>query len=174
MAKVASTASAGSVGVSSAITSMPCCRALSIEGTIAFESFGVIRKPLAPAEIRLSIACTCASLSPSCLPANVCSLTPASFAAALAPSFILTKKGFVSVLVIRPTIGLSELPPSPHPASAGTAMTTAVSTMASRGAAHWWIMSHYLSSEAAANSADLSTRRPPRPGRYADSPLSAR
>jgi hypothetical protein len=69
VAKVASTASAGSVGVSSAMTSMPACLALSIEGTIALESLGVMRMPLAPAEIRLSIAWTCASLSPSCLPA---------------------------------------------------------------------------------------------------------
>ena len=64
------TASAGSVGVSSAMTSMPACLALSIAGTMAAESLGVIRKPLAPAEIRFSMAWTWASLSPSCLPAN--------------------------------------------------------------------------------------------------------
>jgi hypothetical protein len=50
---------------------MPAWCALSIDGTIALESFGVIRKPLAPAEIRFSIAWTWDSLSPSCLPANV-------------------------------------------------------------------------------------------------------
>ena len=73
MAKVASTAFAGSVGVSSATTSMPACLALSISGTMAFESLGVIRMPLAPAEIRFSMAWTWASLSPSCLPAKLCS-----------------------------------------------------------------------------------------------------
>jgi hypothetical protein len=77
VANVASTASGGSVGVSSATTSMPACFALSISGTMAFESLGVIRMPLAPAEIRFSIAWTCDSLSPSDLPANDCSVTPA-------------------------------------------------------------------------------------------------
>ena len=60
--------------------------------------------PLAPAEIRFSIAATWDSLSPSYLPAKLCSLTPSSLALASAPSFILTKNGLVSVLVIRPTI----------------------------------------------------------------------
>ena len=142
MAKVASTAFGGSVGVSSATTSMPACLALSISGTMAFESLGVIRMPLAPAEIRFSIAWTWASLSPSCLPAKLCSVRPALSAACCAPSFILTKKGLVSVLVIRPTIGFSplappvdeppdelpELPPQPARASAAAAprLTSAV------------------------------------------------
>ena len=104
VAKVASAASGGSTGVSSAMTSMPACLALSSDGTIALESFAVIMKPLAPAEIRFSIAWTWASLSPSCLPANDCSVTPACWAACVAPSFIFTKNGLVSVLVIRPTI----------------------------------------------------------------------
>ena len=50
---------AGSVCVSSAITGTPAWRALSIDGTIALESPGVIMMPLAPAEIRLSTAATC-------------------------------------------------------------------------------------------------------------------
>jgi hypothetical protein len=92
--------------VSSAIDEHPGLLALSSDGTIAFESFAVIMKPLAPAEIRFSMAWTWASLSPSCLPAKVCSCTPACSAAWVAPSFIFTKNGLVSVLVIRPTIDL--------------------------------------------------------------------
>ena len=107
VAKVASTAFGGSVGVSSATTSMPACLALSISGTMAFESLGVIRMPLAPAEIRFSIAWTWASLSPSSLPANALQRDALVGRACCAPSFILTKNGLVSVLVIRPTIGFS-------------------------------------------------------------------
>ncbi len=108
-----SAASAGSVCVSSAITSRPAWRALSSEGTIAFESLGVIIRPFAPAEIRLSTAATCDSLSPSFLPAKDCSSAPSVFAWASAPSFIFTKNGFVSVLVIRPTLTASPPPPLP-------------------------------------------------------------
>jgi hypothetical protein len=78
---------------------------------------GVIRKPLAPAEIRFSIAWTWDSLSPSFFPANVCSLTFCAVAACCAPCFILTKKGFVSVLVISPTTGVSPLPEPPPQAA---------------------------------------------------------
>ncbi len=81
VAKVASAASGGSTGVSSAMTSIPACLALSSDGTIALESFAVIMKPLAPAEIRFSMAWTWDSLSPSCLPAKDCSCTPACWAA---------------------------------------------------------------------------------------------
>ena len=70
-------------GVSSAITSSPAWRALSSDGTIALESFGVIRMPFAPAEIRFSTAATWLSLSPSFLPANDCSSAPSSSALAL-------------------------------------------------------------------------------------------
>ena len=70
-------------------------------------------KPFAPAEIRLSTAATCDSLSPSFLPAKDCSSAPDFFASALAPSFIFTKNGFVSVLVIRPTLTASPPPPPP-------------------------------------------------------------
>ncbi len=58
VAMVASAASIGSSGVSSAITRMPASRAFWIVGTIALVSLGVIRMPLAPAEIRLSTAAT--------------------------------------------------------------------------------------------------------------------
>ena len=102
VAKVASAASIGSSGVSSAITRMPASRAFLTVGTMALVSLGVIRMPLAPSAIRLSIAATWPSLSPSScrrrpeLDAEFLGLGPA-------PSFILTKKGLVSVLVMRPT-----------------------------------------------------------------------
>jgi len=57
---------------------MPASRAFLIVGTIALVSLGVIRMPLAPAAIRLSTAATWPSLSPSNLPAKLCSLTPSS------------------------------------------------------------------------------------------------
>ncbi len=104
VANSASEASCGSVAVSSAITITPLARAFSIEGTMALVSLGVIRMPLAPALIMFSIAVTWPSLSPSCAPAPVSSFTPSFFALAVAPSFIFTKKGLVSVLVIRPTV----------------------------------------------------------------------
>src|SRR5262249_40951448 len=87
-----------------AITRRPASRAFLIEGTMAAESLGVIRNPLAPAAIRLSIASTWDWLSPSTLPAKLESLRPSSLALASAPSFIFTKKGLVFVLVIRPTV----------------------------------------------------------------------
>src|SRR3954447_19837865 len=108
-----SAASAGSVSVSSATTSRPARRALSREGTIALESLGVIISPFAPAEIKLSTAATWDSLSPSFLPANDCRSPPSAFALASAPSFIFTKNGFVSVLVIRPTLNAPPPPPPP-------------------------------------------------------------
>ena len=144
VANVASAASGGSTGVSSAMTSIPACLALSSDGTIALESFAVIMKPLAPAEIRFSMAWTWDSLSPSCLPAKVCSCTPACSAAWVAPSFIFTKNGLVSVLVIRPTITSSpeaalvpdppELddPPPPHAASTREAVRPVAITAARR------------------------------------------
>src|SRR3954463_740007 len=104
-----SAASEGSVCVSSATTSSPAWRALSSEGTIALESFGVIIRPFAPAEMRFSTAATCDSLSPSFLPANDCTFAPAGPAALSAPSFIFTKNGFVSVFVISPTLTASLL-----------------------------------------------------------------
>ncbi len=73
------------------MTTRPCWRALSTEGTIPLESLGVIRIPFAPAPMRFSIASTCDWLSPSCLPAKDCTLTPVSSAAFCAPSLILTK-----------------------------------------------------------------------------------
>ena len=82
---------------------MPALRAFSMVGTIAVESLGTIRMPLAPAAISCSMAATCPSLSPSNLPARACVVTPSSLALASKPSFILTKKGLVLVLVMSPT-----------------------------------------------------------------------
>ena len=74
-------------------------------GTMALESLGVIRMVLAPAAIMFSMAVTWPALSPSALPAPLMSLAPSFLASACAPSFIFTKKGLVSVLVIRPITG---------------------------------------------------------------------
>ena len=60
---------------------------------------------LAPAVVMFSSAAIWAAVSPSCLPAAVSSLAPSFLASASAPSFIFTKKGLVSVLVIRPITG---------------------------------------------------------------------
>src|SRR5215471_9779233 len=76
-------------------------------GTMAFESLGVMRMVLAPAAIMFSMAVTWPALSPSALPAALSSLAPLALAAACAPSFIFTKKGLVSVLVMSPITGSS-------------------------------------------------------------------
>src|SRR2546430_3159695 len=102
VAKVASAASMGSSGVSRAMTRMPASRAFFTVGTMALVSLGVMRMPLAPAEMRFSMAATCVSLSPSNLPAKLCTRAPTFLAVASAPSRILTKKGLLSVLVMRP------------------------------------------------------------------------
>src|SRR6266576_2295199 len=69
VAKLASAAVIGSSGVSRVITSTPALRAFSTVGTIAVESLGTSRMPLAPAFTNASIAATWPSLSPSYLPA---------------------------------------------------------------------------------------------------------
>src|SRR4051794_33143324 len=66
-------------------------------------------RPFAPAEMRLSTAATCDSLSPSFLPAKDCTEAPSGVAALLAPSFIFTKNGLVAVFVISPTFTASLL-----------------------------------------------------------------
>src|SRR5256886_10892462 len=91
------------------MTSAPALRAFFTAGTIAFVSLGVIKIALAPPEIMFSIAVTWLALSPSNLPAPVISVAPFFFAAFWAPSFIFTKKGFTSVLVMSPTTTLSAL-----------------------------------------------------------------
>ena len=108
----------GSVGVSSAMTVTPAWRAFSIAGTIALESAGVIMMPLAPSAVIFASAATWLSLSMSLLPAAVRSLTLSSSAVASAVSFIVTQKGFVLRLTIRPTLTSSESSP-PHPPTQG-------------------------------------------------------
>ena len=65
----------------------------------------VMRMVLAPAVTMFSMAVIWAAVSPSFLPEALISLAPSFLASACAPSFILTKKGLVSVLVIRPMMG---------------------------------------------------------------------
>jgi hypothetical protein len=56
VAKRASTALSGSVGVSRAMTRTPLARAFAIAGTMALESLGVIRMPFTPAATMFSMA----------------------------------------------------------------------------------------------------------------------
>src|SRR5208337_1662692 len=76
VASVASTASAGSVAVSRAMTRMPLSRAFLTAPSTPVELFGVIRMPLTPALMKFSIAATCPSLSPSNLPNRATSFAP--------------------------------------------------------------------------------------------------
>ena len=115
VANSASTASCGSVGVSSAITSTPWSRAFLTAGTTALESAGIIRMTLAPCVVMFSSAATSLALSVSNLPDAVSSLTLSFLACACAPSFIFTKNGLDSVLVIRPMVTCSSLLAEPPP-----------------------------------------------------------
>ena len=67
--KSASVAVLGTVGVSSAITTMPAFRAFRIAGTCAFPSATVMRIPLTPAVTMFSIAVIWPALSELLLPA---------------------------------------------------------------------------------------------------------
>ena len=69
VAKSASVAVFGTVGVSSAITSTPAFRALAIAGFSAFPSATVIRIPFTPAVVMFSIAAIWLALSELLLPA---------------------------------------------------------------------------------------------------------
>src|SRR4051812_10704851 len=146
VANSALAASCGSVGVSSAITVTPWPRAFLIAGTMAFESAGVIRMPLAPRVTMFSIAVIWLWTSVSNLPDAVVSWALFAAAAFCAASFIFTKKGFVSVFVIRPTWTLSPPPPPellplllllllslpPHATTPNAAMGTAAASAAKR------------------------------------------
>jgi hypothetical protein len=66
-----------------------------------------------------SIAAIWLALSELFLPAAYLSSAPSRFASAVAPSFILTKNGFVTSFVINPTLTLS----CPLPAAATVART---------------------------------------------------
>ncbi len=69
VAKVASAASIGSSGVSSAITRIPASRACCSGPVIALVSEAAMRMPFAPSAMQVSIAATWLSWSPSTLPA---------------------------------------------------------------------------------------------------------
>src|SRR5215213_5283815 len=93
--------------------------------------------PFAPAEIRLSTAATCDSLSPSFLPAKDCTDAPTDFAELSAPSFIFTKNGLVSVFVIRPILTASPPPPPvlvPEPPPLSSPQATAPTPSANAAA----------------------------------------
>ena len=111
VAKSASTADPGCVGVSRAMTVTPAWRAFSIAGTTAVESAGVMRMPFAPSAVIFAIAATWLALSMSLFPAAVSSFTLSSPAVFFAVSFILTKNGLLSRFVIRPTVTSSSSPP---------------------------------------------------------------
>lgn len=104
VAKVISAESIGSSGVSNAMTTMPASRACLTADTMDDVSDAVSRMPLAPSAMQVSMAATWVSWSPSTLPANDFRVMPNSLALAVAPSFIFTKKGLVSVLVIKQAV----------------------------------------------------------------------
>ena len=93
--------SAGSVGVSRAMTITPASRAFLMAGTMALVSLGVIRIPLTPALTMFSMIVTWVSLSPSKAPAPVNKVAP-FVSSRLRAFFHLDEEGLVSVLVIRP------------------------------------------------------------------------
>ena len=82
------------------MTRMPASRACLTDSVIALVSDAVIRMPFTPAAMQLSMACCWVSWSPSILPAKLISSMPSSSAFAVAPSFIFTKNGLMSVLVM--------------------------------------------------------------------------
>src|ERR1700759_4681924 len=149
VANSASAAFWGCSGVSSVITLTPWLRAFWTTGTIAVVLLGTSRMPLAPAATMLLIAVTWLALSPSYLPAAVISFTPSLDAAFWAPSFIFTKNGLVSVLVIRPIV-MSPLPerppppeaPPPQAATPAPVVSARATPMAAHGRLRWNIVSH--------------------------------
>ena len=70
---------------------MPFCCASSRVGTIALESFGVIRMAFTPEAIMFWTAVTWLSLSPSAVPAAAVSSAPILSASSCAASRIETK-----------------------------------------------------------------------------------
>jgi hypothetical protein len=92
------------MGLSSAITCTPLACSFFTVGMMA-SPLEVMRMVLAPAEAMFSSAAIWPAVSPSDLPAALSSLAPAFCASACAPSFIFTKNGLLSVLVIRPMTG---------------------------------------------------------------------
>src|SRR6185437_12265801 len=99
--------------VSSAMTNRPACLAW-LSAALTASSFVVIRIPLSPREIALSIALIWLCVSPSLLPAATVRFTLSLAAAVLASFSMLTKYGFVKVLRISETPTF-EPPPEPEP-----------------------------------------------------------
>ena len=93
----------------------------------------------APCVVMFSSAVTWLALSVSVLPEAVRSLTLSFLACACAPSFIFTKNGFVSVLVMRPIVTSSSflpaLPPPPPPLSSSPHATTPMPSAATAASA---------------------------------------
>ncbi len=111
VANVMSAASAGSGGVSRAMTNRPASLAFFSASTTE-GPLGVIRMPLSPLEMAFSMAWIWVSSSPSALPAASFRSTPSAAAAFLAPSCMETKNGLVVVFTIRdtPTFSADGLP----------------------------------------------------------------
>ncbi|VXC29086.1 exported hypothetical protein [Arthrobacter sp. 9V] len=110
VAKVMSAASAGSGGVSRAMTNRPASFAFFSASTTE-GPLGVIRMPLSPLEIAFSMAWIWVSSSPSALPAASLRSTPSASAAFFAPSCMETKNGLEVVLTISETPIFSSAPP---------------------------------------------------------------
>ncbi len=122
VAKVMSTVSGGSGGVSRAMTKSPSSRAREIASLTPVD-IGVIRMPCCPAVIAASMASIWPWSSPSSLPEAIVMSIPFSFAAAFAPSCIATKNGLVESLVISEMAMSSSLAPddeSPLPVAASS------------------------------------------------------
>ena len=131
VAKSASAADSGSVGVSRAITVTPASRAFSIAGTTAAEFAGVMRMPFAPRSVMSSSAATWLSLSTSLFPAATRSWTFSSPAVFFAVSSIFTKNGFVSCLMMSPAVICSSS--SPHAATPRPSMAAPASASRPHG-----------------------------------------
>ncbi len=114
----------------------PRACAFLIAGTIAFESLGVSRIVFAPPAIMFSMAVTWPALSPSVLPEALSSRAPLAAAAACAPSFIFTKNGFVSVLVMSPITGASAAAAGPAASPARAARTARATGRKRKGDGH--------------------------------------
>jgi hypothetical protein len=113
VAKVMSATLAGLVAVSSAMTNRPACLAW-LRAALTASPLVVIRMPLSPREIALSIALIWVCVSPSLVPAATVRLTLSLAAAALASFSMLTKYGLVSVLRMRETPTLAPPPDPPE------------------------------------------------------------
>ena len=123
VANVMSTVSAGSGGVSRAMTKSPASRAF-LMAALTPSLIGVMRMPLSPRAMASSMAVIWPWSSPSCLPEATVSLTLFLAASALAPFCMATKNGLVESLVMSVTPTVAS-PPPPPPVSARAAVARA-------------------------------------------------